>query len=137
MRFFFFAHYNVKVTRIRLLKSLITRAFFSASIKIIIFLNITSNLMLTFEKTHNLAIAIFDFSLSFLYICIITLEFNFTIFTNFDFANFTSFDFLILNISTTNKKSRSLFYDASILNELNFNNFSIKYSSKNFAILFD
>jgi hypothetical protein len=49
--------------------------------------------MLTFEKTHNLAIAIFDSFLSFFYICITTLEFNFTIFTNFNFAIFTNFDF--------------------------------------------
>ncbi len=93
--------------------------------------------MLTFEKTRNFAIATFDSSLSFLYICIITLKFDFTIFINFDFANFTNFDLSILNMLITNKKSHSLFYNASILNKLNFDNSSIKYFSKNFAILFD
>ncbi len=119
-----------------LLKSSITRVFFSASIEVIIFLNITNNLMLTFEKAHNLAIATFDFFSSFLYICIATLEFDFTIFTNFDLANFTNFDFLILNMSIEDE-SRSLFYDASILIELNFDNSLIEYSSKSCAILFD
>jgi hypothetical protein len=125
------------MTRIRLLKSSITRVFFSAFVKIIIFFNIISNSMLTLKKTHNLAIATFDSSLSFLYICIITLEFNFIIFTNFDLANLIDFDLLILNMLTTNNESRSFFYNASISNKLNFNNFSIKYFSKNFAILFD
>jgi len=133
----FFAHYDVIIIEIRLLKSSITRVFFSAFVEIIIFPNITNNSMLTFKKTHNLAIVTFDSSLSFLYICITTSKFNFTIFTNLNLANFTNFDFLILNMSTTNKKSRSLFYDASILNELNFNNSLIKYFSKNFAILFN
>ncbi len=92
--------------------------------------------MLTFEKTHNLAIAIFNSFLSFLYICITTSKFNFTIFTNFDFANFTNFDFSILNMLIEDK-SHSLFYDALILIKLNFNNSLIKYFSKNCAILFD
>jgi len=125
------------VTKIRLLKLLIICVFFSAFVKIIIFLNIINSLMLTFEKTHNFAIATFDSFLSFLYICITTLEFNFTIFTNFDFANFINFDFLILNMSITNNKLRSFFYNASILNKLNLNNFLIKYFLKNFAILFN
>jgi len=92
--------------------------------------------MLTFEKTHNLAIATFDSFLSFFYICVTTLEFNFTIFTNFDFANLIDFDFSILNILIEDE-SRSFFYDASILIELNFNNSLIEYSSKNCTILFD
>jgi len=124
------------VIEIRLLKSSMICAFFSASIKIIIFPNIINNLMLTFEKAHNLAIATFDSFLSFLYICIATSKFNFTIFTNFDFANSTNFDFSILNMSIENE-SYSLFYDASILIKLNFDNFLIKYSSKNCAILFN
>jgi len=125
------------VTRIRLLKSSITCAFFSAFVKIIIFPNITSNLVLTLKNTYNFAIAIFDSFSFFLYICITTLEFDFTIFTNFDFANFINFDFSILNILITNNKSRSFFYNASILNKLNFDNSLIEYFSKNFAILFD
>ena len=132
------------MTRIRLLKSSIIRVFFNVFAKIIIFSNITSNLMLTFEKTYNLAIVIatFDSSLIFLYICIIILKFNFTIFTNFDFedfffANFINFDFAISNILTTNNESRSLFCNSSISNKLNFDNFLIKYFSKNFVILFD
>ncbi len=112
-----------------LLKLSIIRVFFSISIETIIFFNITSNLVLIFEKTYNLAIAISNSSLFFLYICIIVLEFDFTIFINFDFS--------ILNMSTTNNKLRSFFYNASILNRLNFDNFLIEYFSKNFAILFD
>jgi len=132
----FLAHYDVIMTRIRLLKSSITRAFFSASIKIIIFPNITSNSMLTLKKAHNLAIATFNSFSFFLYICIATSKFNFTIFTNFDFTNFTNFDLPILNMSIEDE-SRSSFYDASMLIELNFDNSSIKYSSKNCAILFN
>ncbi len=92
--------------------------------------------MLTLKKTHNFAIATFDSFLFFLYICITTSKFNFTIFTNFDFANFTNFDISILNMSIKDE-SHFLFYDASILIELNFNNFLIEYFSKNCAILFD
>ncbi len=125
----FLAHYDVIIIEIRLLKSSMTRAFFSASIEVIIFLNIIDNLMLTFEKTHNLAIATFDSFLSFFYICITTSKFDFTISTNFDL--------LISNMSIMNDESRSFFYDAPILNKLNFDNFSIEYSSKNCAILFD
>jgi hypothetical protein len=125
------------MTKIRLLKLLITRVFFSAFVEVIIFLNITSNLMLTFKKTHNLAIATFNSFSFFLYICITTLKFNFTIFTNFDLANLINFDFLILNILIINNESHSFFYNASISNKLNFNNFLIKYSLKNFATLFD
>ncbi len=125
------------MTKIRLLKSSITRVFFSASIKIIIFSNIISNLVLTLKKTYNLAIATFNSFLSFLYICVTTSKFNFIIFTNFDLANFIDFDFLILNMLTTNNDSRSFFYDASISNKLNFDNSSIKYFSKNFATLFN
>jgi len=124
------------VIEIRLLKSSIIRVFFSAFVKIIIFFNITSSLILTFEKTHNLAIAIFDSFSFFLYICITTLEFNFTIFINFDFANLINFDFSILNMSIEDK-SRLFFYNASILIELNFDNFLFDYFSKNCAILFD
>jgi hypothetical protein len=124
------------VIEIRLLKLSIIRIFFSAFVKIIIFLNITSNLMLTFEKVYNFAIATFNSFLSFLYICIATLEFNFTIFINFDLANLIDFDFLIL-IILIKDKSRSFFYNASILIKLNFNNSLIKYFSKNCAILFD
>ncbi len=69
----FLAHYNIIVTRICLLKSLITRAFFSAFVESILFIKITSNLMLIFEKIYNFAIAIFDIFLFFLYICIILL----------------------------------------------------------------
>ncbi len=133
----FLAHYNVIIIEICLLKSLIIRVFFSAFIKIIIFLNIIDNLMLIFEKTYNLAIATFDSFLSFFYICITISKFNFTIFTNFNLANFTNFDFLILNMSIMNNESRSFFYNAPILNKLNFDNFSIEYFSKNCAILFD
>jgi hypothetical protein len=93
--------------------------------------------MLIFKKTYNLVIATLDFFLFFSYICITILEFDLTVFINFDFANFTNFDLSILNMSTTNKKLRSFFYDASISNKLNFDDFLIEYSSKNFAILFD
>ncbi len=92
--------------------------------------------MLTFQKTHNLAIAIFDSSSFFLYICITTLKFNFTNFTNFDLANLINFNLSILNMLIEDE-SRLLFYNASILIKLNFDNFLIKYSSKNCAILFD
>jgi len=121
-----------------LLKLSITRALFSASIKNILFIKITSSLVLIFEKTYNFTIAIFDTSLSFLYICIILLEFNFTI-LDFDLKEFdcvVNFDFAILNI-LVNNKLRSLFYNALILIKLNFDNFFIKYFSKNCAILFD
>jgi hypothetical protein len=124
------------------LKLSITRVFFSAFAKIIIFLNITSNLVLILEKTYNFAIATFDSSLFFLYICIMILEFDFTIFTifyfeDFVFANFIDFDLAILNMSIINNKSCSFFYNASISNKLNLNYSLIKYFSKNFAILFD
>ncbi len=110
------------VIEIRLLKSSITHFFFSAFVEIIIFLNIINNSMLTIEKTHNLAIATSNFFSSFLYICITTTKFNFTNFTNFDLANLTNFDFSILNMLIEDE-SRFLFYDASILIELNFNDF--------------
>jgi hypothetical protein len=126
----------VIVTEIRLLKSSITRAFFSASTKAIIFSNITDSSVLTFEKAHNLAIATFDSFSSFFYICIAISEFNFTIFTNFDLANSIDFDSSILNMSIENEL-RSFFYDASMSTKLNLDNFLIKYSSKNCAILFD
>ena len=111
--------------------------FFNVFVEIVIFFNIISNLMLILKKTHDLAIAIFDFFIFFFYICITILKFNLTIFTNFDFANFVNFNFLILNMLITNKKLRSFFYNTSILNKLNFNNSLIKYFSKNFAIFFD
>ncbi len=123
--------------KICLLNLLITRVFFSASVKIIIFFNIINSLMLIFKNTYNLVIATLDFFLFFSYICITILEFDLTVFINFDFANFTNFDLSILNMSTTNKKLRSFFYDASISNKLNFDDFLFEYSSKNFAILFD
>ncbi len=113
---------------------------FSASIKSILFIKITSNLVLIFERTYNFAIAIFNTSLFFLYICIILLEFNFTIldfdFKDFDCKNFANFDFIILNI-LANNKLRSFFYNMSISTKLNFDNFFIKYFSKNCAILFN
>jgi len=115
-----------------LLKSPIIRALFSASIESILFIKIINSLVLTFERAYNLAIAIFYISLSFLYIYIILLEFNFTI-LDFDFEDF---DCEILNI-LANNKLRSLFYNALMLIELNFDNFFIKYFSKNCAILFD
>jgi len=98
--------------------------------------------MLIFEKTYSFAIATFDSSLFFLYICITILEFDFTIFTifffeDFVFANFIYFDLAILNMSIINNKSCSFFYNASISNKLNLDYSLIKYFSKNFAILFD
>jgi len=136
----FFAHYNVVITKICLLKSSIIRALFSAFVESILFIKITSNLVLTFEKIYYFAIAIFDTSLSFFYISITLLEFNFIILDfdlkDFDYENFANFDFAILNM-LVNDKSRSLFYNASILIKLNFNNFFIKYSLKSCAILFD
>ena len=96
--------------------------------------------MLILERIYNFAIAIFNISLFFLYICIILLEFNLTILDfdleDFDCKNFANFDFAILNM-LVDDKLRSLFYNALILIKLNFNNFFIKYSSKNCAILFD
>ena len=92
--------------------------------------------MLIFEKTHNLAIATFNSFLSFLYICITTSKFNFTIFTNFDLANFINFDFLILNMLIKDE-SHFFFYNALILIKLNLNNFLIKYFLKNCVILFN
>jgi len=134
----FLAHYDVIVTRICLLKSSIIRVLFSAFVKSILFIKITSNLMLTFERTYNFAN--FDIFSSFLYICITLLEFNFTIlnfdFEDFDCENLANFDLAILNI-LIDDKLRSFFYDALMLVELNFNNFFIKYSLKNCLILFD
>jgi len=123
-----------------LLKLLIIYVLFSAFIESILFIKITSSLVLIFERTYNFAIAIFNISLSFFYICIILLEFNFTIldfnFEDFDCENLVNFDFAILNI-LINNKLRSFFYNASISTRLNFNNFFIKYSLKNCTILFD
>jgi len=123
-----------------LLKLLITRALFSAFVENILFIKITNNLVLILERIYNFAIAIFNISLFFLYICIILLEFNLTILDfdleDFDCKNFANFDFAILNM-LVDDKLRSLFYNALILIKLNFNNFFIKYSSKNCAILFD
>jgi len=115
--------------------------FFSASTKSIIFFKITNNLVLILEKTYNFTIATFNLFAFFFYICIIILEFDFTIFTNFDFedfdfANFTNFNLAILNISTKDKL-RLLFYNIIILTKLNLDNSLIKYSSKNYAILFN
>ena len=66
----------------------------------ILFIKIISNLILIFEKTYNFAT--FNISLSFLYICIILLEFDFTILNfdlkDFDCKNLANFDFAILNI---------------------------------------
>jgi len=99
------------------------------------------------EKTYNFTIATFNSFISFFYICITILKFDFAIFINFDFedfdfedfdlANLINFDFAILNMLITNNKLRFLFYNTSILNRLNFNNSLIKYFSKNFAILFN
>jgi len=123
-----------------LLKLLITRALFNAFVENILFIKIISNLMLTFEKTYNFAIAIFDTSLSFFYIYIILLKFNLTILDfnleDFDCKNLVNFDFAISNI-LVNDKSRFFFYNALMLIKLNFNNFFIKYFLKNCAILFD
>ncbi len=123
-----------------MLKLLITRALFSAFVENILFIKITNNLVLILERIYNFAIAIFNISLFFLYICIILLEFNLTILDfdleDFDCKNFANFDFAILNM-LVDDKLRSLFYNALILIKLNFNNFFIKYSSKNCAILFD
>ncbi len=124
------------VIEIRLLKSSITRAFFSASIEAIIFPNIIGNLVLTLEKAYNLAIATFDSFSFFFYICIAISKFNFTIFIDFDLANFIDFDLSISNMSIEDK-SRPLFYDAPMSIRLNLNDSSIKYFSKNCAILFD
>ncbi len=136
----FLAYYNIIVTRICLLKLSITRALFSAFIKSILFIKITNNLVSIFERTYNLAIAIFDIFLSFCYICITLLKFNLIFldfnFEDFDRENLVNFDLAILNMLVDNK-SRSFFYNASILIKLNFNNFFIKYSSKSCAILFD
>lgn len=124
------------VTGIRLLKSSMTRVFFSASVEAIIFPNITGNLVSTFEKAHNLAIATFNSSLSFLYICIATLEFDFTIFIDSDLANPIDFDPPISNMSIEDE-SRPPFYDAPVLAKLNLDDPLIGYSSKSCAILFD
>ncbi len=90
-----------------MLKLSIIRALFSVSIENILFIKITSSLISIFERIYNFAIAVFDTFLSFLYICIILLEFNFTIldfdFENFNCENFANFDFAILNISINNK----------------------------------
>jgi len=123
-----------------LLKLLIIRTLFSAFIKSILFIKITSNLVLTLERIYNFAIAIFNTFLSFLYICIILLEFNLIVLDfdleDFDRKNLANCNLAILNI-LINNKLRSLFYNASILIKLNFDNFFIKYSSKSCAILFD
>jgi len=116
--------------------------FFSAFIKSIIFFKITNSLVLILEKTYNFTIATFNSFISFFYICITILKFDFAIFINFDFedfdlANLINFDFAILNILITNNKLRFLFYNTSISNRLNFNNSLNKYFSKNFAILFN
>ena len=136
----FFAYYNIIVTKICLLKLPIIRALFSAFVKNILFIKITNNLILIFKRIYNFAITISNISLSFLYICIILLEFNFTILDfnlkDFDCKNFVNFNFTILNV-LINNKLRSFFYNISILTRLNFNNFFIKYFSKNCAILFD
>ncbi len=125
----------------------IIRVFFSAFIKSIIFFKITNSLVIMLEKTYNFTIATFNSFISFFYICITILKFDFAIFINFDFedfdfedfdlANLINFDFAILNMLITNNKLRFLFYNTSILNRLNFNNSLIKYFSKNFAILFN
>jgi len=128
----FLAYYNIIITRICLLKLSIIRALFSISIKSILFIKITSSLVLIFERTYNLAITIFYISLFFLYISIILLEFNFTI-LDFDLKDF---DNKILNI-LVNNKLRSFFYNASMSIELNFNNFFIEYFLKSCAILFN
>ncbi len=103
----FLAYYNIIVIEICLLKLLIIRALFSAFIKSILFIKITSSLVLIFKRIYNFAIAIFNTFLSFLYICIILLKFNFTIldfnFEDFDCENFTNFDLAILNILINNK----------------------------------
>ncbi len=136
----FLAYYDVIVTKICLLKSSITRALFSAFVKSILFIKITSNLVLTLKRIYNFAIAIFNISLSFFYICITLLEFNLIILDfdlkDFDCENLVNFDLAILNI-LVDDKLHSFFYNASILIELNFNNFFIKYFSKSCAILFD
>jgi len=123
-----------------LLKLLIIRAFFSVFVENILFIKITSNLVLTFKRIYNFAIAIFNISFFSLYIYIILLEFNLIIldfdFEDFDCKNLVNFNFAILNI-LINNKLRSLFYNASILIKLNFDNFFIEYSSKSCAILFD
>jgi len=102
-----------------LLKLSIIRIFFSVSIKSIVFLKITNSSILILEKIYNFIIATFNSFVSFLYICITILEFDFTTFIdldfeNFDFANFTNFNFAILNILIEDKL-RSLFYNISIL----------------------
>jgi len=136
----FLAYYNIVVIEICLLKLLITRALFSVSTENILFIKITSSLVSIFERIYNFAIAIFNTSLSFFYICIILLEFNFTIldfvFKNFDCKNFVNFDFAISNI-LANNKLRFFLYNAFVSIELNFDNFFIKYFSKSCAILFD
>jgi len=123
-----------------LLKLLITCALFSAFVENILFIKITSSLVLIFERTYNLAITIFDTFLSFFYICIILLKFNFTILDfnieNFNYKNLANFNLAILNI-LINNKSRSFFYNALILIKLNFDNSFIEYSLKSYAILFD
>jgi len=67
---FFLAYYNIVITKIYLLKLSIIRVLFSASIKNILFIKITSSLILIFERSYYFEIATFDISLSFLYICI-------------------------------------------------------------------
>ncbi len=123
-----------------MLKLLITCALFSAFVENILFIKITSSLVLIFERTYNLAITIFDTFLSFFYICIILLKFNFTILDfnieNFNYKNLANFNLAILNI-LINNKSRSFFYNALILIKLNFDNSFIEYSLKSYAILFD
>jgi len=118
----------------------IIRALFSAFVKSILFIKITSNLVLILERTYNFAIAIFYTSLSFLYIYIILLEFNLIILNfdlkDFDCKNLANYNLAILNILIDNKL-RSFFYNVSILTKLNFDNFFIKYFLKNCAILFN
>jgi len=95
-----------------------------------------------FERTYNFAIAIFYIFLSFFYIYIILLKFSFLIldldfdFEDFDCKNLVNYNLAILNI-LINNKLRFFFYNILILIKLNFNNFFIKYFSKNCAILFD